>query len=80
MTDECLEGKAERSGRGVPPGTFKSDDEYFLLPSLGLAYPLTERSTVGAAVVGHGPRKLRNRVVSSVLIRFSSVSQTAICC
>jgi hypothetical protein len=38
----------------VPPGTFKSDDEYFLLPALGLAYLLTERSTVGAALIGHG--------------------------
>lgn len=43
----------------VPPGTFKSDKEYFLLPGFGLSYPLGERSTVGLAMIGHGGMNTR---------------------
>jgi long-chain fatty acid transport protein len=38
----------------VPPGTEKSENNYFLIPSFGINFPLDDRSTVGIALAGQG--------------------------
>ena len=38
----------------VPPGTESSDNDYFLIPSFGINFPLDDRSTIGVALAGQG--------------------------
>ena len=38
----------------VPPGTEESENDYFLIPSFGINFPLDDRSTVGLAIAGQG--------------------------
>ena len=38
----------------VPPGTEKSENDYFLIPSFGINFPVNDRSTVGIALTAQG--------------------------
>ena len=38
----------------VPPGTEESENDYFLIPSFGINFPLDDRSTIGLALAGQG--------------------------
>jgi long-chain fatty acid transport protein len=38
----------------VPPGTEESENDYFLIPSFGISYPLDNRNTIGIALAGQG--------------------------
>ena len=38
----------------VPPGTEESENDYFLIPSFGISFPLDDRSTIGLALAGQG--------------------------
>lgn len=38
----------------VPPGRFTSDNDYFLIPGLGVNLPIDDKSTVGIALIGQG--------------------------
>jgi long-chain fatty acid transport protein len=38
----------------VPPGTYESNNDYFLIPGFGMSVPLSERSSVGVALAAQG--------------------------
>jgi long-chain fatty acid transport protein len=38
----------------VPPGTEESENDYFLIPSFGMSFPLDGRNTIGIALAGQG--------------------------
>lgn len=38
----------------VPPGTEESENDYFLIPSFGINFPIDDRSTIGLALAGQG--------------------------
>jgi long-chain fatty acid transport protein len=38
----------------VPPGTEESENDYFLIPSFGISFPLNNRNTIGIALAGQG--------------------------
>jgi len=38
----------------VPPGREESENDYFLIPGLGISLPLDDRSSIGIALVGQG--------------------------
>jgi len=39
---------------GVPPGTERSENDYFLVPAFGINLPLDGKSTIGIALAGQG--------------------------
>ena len=38
----------------VPPGTEESENDYFLIPSFGISFPLDNRNMIGIALAGQG--------------------------
>ena len=38
----------------IPPGTEESENDYFLIPSFGINFPVNDRSSVGIALTGQG--------------------------
>jgi long-chain fatty acid transport protein len=51
---EANDDAAPPPNASVPPGKYKSENDFFLIPGFGMNLPLNDESTIGIAIAGQG--------------------------